>query len=115
MGMIHATAQSNPPQKLDGYLNVQTEPEAKTISAWKSVTPFSYNAFISPDSGEAIPQYSATTGWNVYGDEWGDSGITIGPDTTGAISSSQGDLGGSIVSPTDSQAATAYGYGGYNG
>lgn len=115
MSLMHSAAHANLPKKVSGYVTTQTAPQAPTVSAWKSVVHHTYNAFLSSSTGEAIPQYSSSTGWDIFATDWGDAGISVGPDTTGAITSQQADLGGGVISPTDSAAATAYGYGGYNG
>lgn len=115
MSLLHSYAHHSLPQKISGYVIDQSAPQVPLTVGWKSVEPHVYNAFVSSSTGESIPQYSASTGWDSYDSDWGDSGVFIGTDTANVINSQQADLGSTIISPVDSQANTSYGYGGYNG
>lgn len=115
MSLIHHLAAPVGVQKLDGFITNQTPPYVAAVRGDLSVVNTPYNAVESPSTGEAIPQYSNDTGWNVYDSAWGDPGISVGPDTTGVIVGQQADLGGVSPTPTDSNVTTAYGYGNYNG
>lgn len=110
MGAIHSIAATYQPIWNGGYATTQTPPHQPThIGAPPVATPIAITPVNpSSSSGEAIPQYQLSPGWNMYRGGWSGESAGVGNEIDSAFAN-QGHYYGYSAQPTQT-ADPAYGF-----